>query len=53
MDVTGHEAIGAAGDAIGLAALGEEIAIERVVPGRDEDRLAPIAAPGDAGRWER
>jgi hypothetical protein len=46
-DVIGREAIGAAGDAIGPAALGEEIAIECVVLGLEKDRLAPIAALSD------
>ncbi len=46
----GREAIGPAGDAIGLAALGEEFAVERVVLGLDEDRLAPIAALGNVMR---
>ncbi len=50
MDVVGHETIGPAGDAIGLAALGEEIAIERAVLGSDEHRLAPIAALGNMMR---
>lgn len=44
------EAIGPAGDAIGLAALGEEIAMERISLGLGEDRLAPIAAPGNMMR---
>jgi hypothetical protein len=45
--VIGHEAVGPAGDAVRLAALGEEIAIERIVLGLDEERLAAIAALGD------
>jgi hypothetical protein len=46
-DVIGRETIGPTGDAIVLASLGEEIAIERVILGLDEGRLAPTAAPGD------
>lgn len=50
VNVIGHEAIGPALDAIGLAALGEEIAVERVVFGLEEDRLTAIAALGDMVR---
>jgi hypothetical protein len=47
MDVVGRQAIGPAGDAVGLASLGEKIAIERVVAGLGE-RLPPAgAAQGD------
>lgn len=35
---------------LAFAARGEEIAIERVVPGLDEDRLVPIAALGNMMR---
>lgn len=43
----GHEAIGPAGDAIGLATLGEKVAIKRVVAFAREQRLATIAALRD------
>ena len=31
VNVVGHEAIGPAGDAVGAAALGEQVAIERII----------------------
>ncbi len=50
MHVVGHQAISPAGDAVGAAALGEKIAIERVVARLGEQRLAAIAALGHVMR---
>ena len=43
MNVVGHEAIGPAGDAVGAAALGKQVAIEGIIAGLSEQRLSTIA----------
>ena len=43
-DVVGHKTIGPAGDAIGVAALGEKVAIERMVARLGEQQSPAIAA---------
>jgi hypothetical protein len=43
MDVVGHEAIGPAGDAVGAAALGDEVAIEGIIARLGKQRLSTIA----------
>ena len=50
MDVVGHQAIGPAGDAVGSAALGEQIAIESVIARLGEQRLATVAPLRDVMR---
>ena len=45
--MVGHEAIGPAGNAVGAAALGEQVAVKRIVTFFDEQFLAPVAALGD------
>ena len=59
MNVVGHQAIGPAGDPIGSAALGEQVAIESVIARFGEQRLSTIAplrhmmgqaGNGDAGK---
>src|SRR3984957_3211636 len=47
MDVIGQQAIGPAGDAVLLASLGEQIAIQRIIAGLREQLLAPVAALRD------
>jgi hypothetical protein len=47
MNMVGRQAIGPAGDGVGAAPPGHQIAIERVVARVDEQRLPPIAALGD------
>jgi hypothetical protein len=50
MSMIGHETISPAEDAIRRAALGEEIARERVAPALDEQRLQPVATLRDMMR---
>ena len=47
MDVIGQQAIGPAGDAIPLASLGEQIAIQRIIVGFREHLLPTVAALRD------
>ena len=44
LDVVGHQAIGPNFDRLLAAALGEQVAIKRVVGWLEEDLLAPVAA---------
>jgi len=50
VNVVGHLAIGPDRDAEAPAALGEPVAIERIVVGRREDALAAMAALRDVVR---
>ena len=59
MNVVGHKAIGPAGDAVGAAALGDEVAIEGIIARLGKQRLSTIAplrdvmgraGDGDAGK---
>jgi hypothetical protein len=43
MNEVGHEAIAPAGDAVGAAALGEQVAIEGIIARLGEQRLSTIA----------
>jgi hypothetical protein len=53
MDVVGHQAIGPHLDRRLAATLGEQVAIERVIRGLEEDLLAPVAALGYVVRKAR
>jgi hypothetical protein len=50
MKMVGDQAVGPAHDAIGRAALGQRIAIKRMITLPDENRQPPIATLGDMMR---